>query len=101
MRSRYAAFALHLGDYLVATLARAHEDAALPKDALARELSRSAMSRRFMGLTIISSKADGDEGEVTFIAKIFERGRDVSFGECSRFVREDGAWRYASGTPIE
>ena len=30
----------------------------------------------------------------------FDRGRDLSFVERSRFVVEDGAWRYAQGTLV-
>jgi uncharacterized protein YchJ len=42
--------------------------------------------------------AAGDE--VLFDARIFERGQDRSFAELSTFVREDGAWRYASGKAL-
>lgn len=46
MRSRFAAFALGLGDYLVDTLAADHEDrAAAPREALVRELSRAMRCR--------------------------------------------------------
>src|SRR5580692_1348054 len=41
MRSRYAAYSLGLGDYLVNTLAEAHPDRAVPHDQLARSLSRA------------------------------------------------------------
>jgi SEC-C motif-containing protein len=97
MRSRYAAFALGLGEYLVETLADAHPDRALPARELARELSRTRERLRYLGLTIVHASASGDEGEVLFFARIFERGADRSFAELSRFVREAGAWRYASG----
>jgi SEC-C motif-containing protein len=97
MRSRYAAFALGLGEYLVATLADEHPDRALPSRELARELSRSRERTRYLGLAIVHASASGDEGEVLFHARIFERGADRSFAELSRFVRESGAWRYASG----
>ncbi|MBX3189956.1 MAG: hypothetical protein KF819_23225 [Labilithrix sp.] len=97
MRSRFSAFALGLGDYLVDTLAREHADRALPREALARELAQIRDRRRFMGLEIRESRESGDEGWVTFHARVFEKGKDVSFAERSRFVREDGAWRYASG----
>jgi SEC-C motif domain protein len=98
MRSRYAAFALGLGAYLVDTLASDHEDRAAPRERLVRELARVKDRQRFLGLRVHASSADGDEGEVVFSARIFERGVDRSFTERSRFVREDGAWRYASGT---
>jgi uncharacterized protein (DUF952 family) len=93
MRSRYAAFALGLGDYLVETLASSHPDRGHDETALARELSRAKERQRFLGLTIL----DAHEDEVTFHARVFERGKDRSFTERSKFVCEDGAWRYASG----
>jgi len=53
--------------------------------------------QRFMKLTILHASASGDDGEVLFAARIFEKGRDCSFAELSTFTREDGEWRYASG----
>lgn len=97
MRSRYAAFALGLGEYLVDTLSSDHEDRAAPRATLVRELSRAKDRQRFMGLEILDAKVDGDRGEVTFRARIFEKGQDRSFTERSLFVREDGAWKYAIG----
>jgi SEC-C motif domain protein len=100
MRSRFSAFALGLGDYLVRTLAAEHPDAALPAGPLARELGRARERQRFQGLTIIWSRDGGDEGEVLFVARIFEKGADRSFAELSRFVREDGGLRYAAGDAV-
>lgn len=97
MRSRFSAFALGLGDYLVKTLAADHPDRAVGVDVLARELSRLKDQQRFLGLTVLDAQADGDHGEVTFHARIFVRGQDRSFTERSRFVREEGRWRYAEG----
>lgn len=91
MRSRYAAFARGLGDYLVETLASDHPDRAVPD--LARQLSRAREKQRFLGLTILFTEGD----EVLFHARIFEKGVDRSFAELSTFVKEGGAWRYASG----
>ena len=96
MRSRYAAFALGLGEYLLATLASDHPDRALPDEALVRDLSRVKERQRFLGLTIIRAT----ESDVLFDARIFERGKDRSFAELSTFVREDGAWRYAGGHAV-
>jgi uncharacterized protein YchJ len=93
MRSRYAAFALGLGGYLVETLAASHPDRRVPADALARELAQVKHRQRFMGLRIVHAEGD----QVLFDARIFEKGNNVSFAELSTFVREGGAWRYASG----
>ena len=100
MRSRYAAFALGLGEYLVRTLAATHPDRALPPHELAPDLSRARQRQRFTGLRIVRTASSGDAGQVLFLARIFERGVDRSFGELSTFVREAGGWRYASGEPV-
>src|SRR5687768_4399445 len=72
MRSRYAAFALGLGEYLVRTLASTHPDRALPPDQLARDLSRARQSQRFTGLRIVRASSSGASGQVLFLARIFE-----------------------------
>jgi len=100
MRSRYAAFALGLGAYLVDTLSRDHEDRAAPREEAVRALARARERQRFLGLEILQDTCDGDAGTVTFHARIFERGADRSFTERSDFVREDGAWKYAGGTIV-
>ena len=97
MRSRFAAFALGDGPYLVRTLASDHADLDLPRDLLERELSRAHERQRFLGLRVLYTEATADAGEVLFLARIFEKGADRSFVELSHFVKEDGAWRYASG----
>jgi SEC-C motif-containing protein len=101
MRSRYAAFALGKGEYLVRTLALGHPDRAQDEGALAHALSQAKQTQRFLGLTIHSTHAAESTGEVVFTARIFERGADRSFTERSRFEREDGAWRYAGGELVD
>ncbi len=100
MRSRYAAFALGLGEYLVRTLAADHPDRSLPHAAFVQELRRAHERQRFLGLRVLHTRVAGDEGEVLFHARIFEHGTDHSFAELSRFVRETVGWRYASGTVV-
>jgi SEC-C motif-containing protein len=87
MRSRYAAFALGMGAYLVQTLASEHEDLALPREPLLRSLSQA--------------KNHPDGGTVLFYARIFVKGQDRSFAEHSRFVREPGGLRYLGGTMLD
>jgi SEC-C motif-containing protein len=100
MRSRYAAFALGLGAYLLKTLSESHPDLALPREALERTLSRAKETQRFTGLRILHSSASEGHGEVLFFARVFERGQDRSFAELSDFNREAGKWRYASGISL-
>jgi SEC-C motif-containing protein len=94
MRSRWTAFALGKGEYLYDTLSSDHADRQVPRAAAARELSRAKDRQRFMKLTIVELPSPS---EVTFHARIFEKGRDISFTERSQFVRENGAWRYSGG----
>jgi SEC-C motif-containing protein len=102
MRSRYSAFALGLGDYLVDTLAATHPDLEGPRAELVRSLGRVGAQRRFVGLRILSASTSpaGDTGEVLFLARIFERGANRSFAERSTFVREAGGWRYEAGVLV-
>jgi SEC-C motif-containing protein len=93
MRSRYSAFALGLGSYLVETLAANHPDRGRPAAELARDLGRAHLTQRYMGLAIFPARAD----EVLFHARIFVQGHDHSFVELSSFVREADGWRYAAG----
>lgn len=91
MRSRYAAFALGEGRYLVDTLAKTHADHADPN--LEQTLARVKHEARYMGLLILHASTD----EVLFFARIFMRGVDRSFVELSHFIHEEGRLRYASG----
>ena len=100
MRSRYAAYALGLGEYLVRTLAAGHPDRGLPHVAFVQELSRAHERKRFMALRILHTATKDGAGEVMFHARIFERGADQSFVELSQFVLEGEVWRYASGIVV-
>jgi SEC-C motif-containing protein len=97
MRSRYAAFALGLGEYLVMTLAEGHADRGASHEELVQSLSRARERQRYLDLRILYSSAEGDRGQVLFYARIFERGADRSFAELSSFRREGMKWRYSDG----
>ena len=97
MRSRYAAFARGDVDYLAKTLCADHPDRT---DTAAADYRRARENLRYLDLCILHASVEGDVGEVLFYARIFERGVDVSFVELSGFVREDGAWKYASGLMV-
>ena len=110
MRARYAAFARGDVEFLAKTLSKDHPDRT---ENAATEYRRARENQRFLDLCILHTSVDGsaaggtsrspdagEVGEVLFYARIFEHGRDCSFVELSGFVREEGAWRYASGVMV-
>ena len=97
MRSRYAAFALGLGDYLVRTLDEDHVDRVRDVGALARELRGTRERLKYMGLTILDHEESGASARVLFHARIFEKGVDRSFTELSAFRHDGSGWRYLDG----
>ena len=101
MRSRYAAFAVREIDYLIRTLHPEHPDASVPRETLAAALKASARSYKYTGLTIVEARTEGNVATVVFRARVFDRGRDLSFVEASAFERVDGAWRYRSGETLQ
>ena len=99
MRSRFAAFARADVDYVYRTLHPDHPDRAAPEAAVRRALAEGARAHRYMGLTVLDARGPDEEGvaQVLFHARIFEKGRDRSFTECSDFARHGGGWRYLRG----
>jgi SEC-C motif-containing protein len=97
MRSRYAAYALGLVEYVVETT-----DPAGPQwsddPGWREQIAAFCRGTRFTSLHILEAPAPhGDEGFVTFRAGLSQGGQDASFTERSRFTRAGGRWRYHSG----
>ncbi len=89
MRSRYAAYALGLNDYLLTTWHPSTRPAALdaPEPAL-----------RWLGLEVRRHRPVEDaHAEVEFVARSKMGGRAFRLHETSRFVREGGRWFYVDG----
>ncbi len=101
MRSRYAAYALGLVDYIMQTT---DPDGPLWRgDRLAwgEDIQRFSESTRFQGLTIQDASSDtGEWATVTFYATLRRGENDVSFGEKSTFRLINGRWHYTSGEPM-
>lgn len=87
MRSRYSAYVLGLTDYLLATWHPSTSPG---------ELELSPVT--WLGLEVRTAQTAGDAGLVEFVARYREQGRGVRLHELSRFVREQGRWRYIDGT---
>lgn len=91
MRARYSAFAVGDPAYLIATWHPRTRPPALDLDP----------GIRWVGLDVLATDGGGllaDEGTVEFRAHRVADGERGEQHEVSRFVRDDGAWRYLDGT---
>ena len=102
MRSRYAAFALKQTNYLYATLHSSHPDRQGPRAPVIGQLKKTCNRFTYPALHILNVEPPDAEGNafVTFRAVLLDHGTDVGFVERSRFVQEDGAWRYVQAMPL-
>lgn len=99
MRSRYTAYARERVAYIEAT-----STAEVRRDFDRKGVTAWARAATFTHLDVLAVEAGGegdDEGVVDFAATFEEAGRTRVLRERSRFVRADGAWRYAGGTKGE
>lgn len=89
MRSRYTAYVLGRGDYLLATW---HPDTRPSQLDLERGV-------KWLGLEVRDHQPlDDTHAEVEFVARYRVGGRAVRLHERSRFTREaDGRWYYVAG----
>lgn len=99
MRSRYAAFVVRHPEYLYCTLHSQHEDRLRQREEVLRDILRACQQNRYLGLSIRDHCGPDENGTayVLFVARVFQRGRDLSFVERSHFQQEEGAWRYLRG----
>lgn len=95
MRSRYAAYALGLADYIVATTLEGSA-AWDPSPGWRDEIAAWSAAHRFVGLRILDAPApQGEHATVTFEARLSSNGQPAGFVEQSRFVRRGDRWFYA------
>ncbi len=96
MRSRYAAYALKLADYIMDTT-----DPLSPhcekKRSKWKENILDFGNLQFTGLDILEERED----TVTFKAHLKQGNHDLSFTEKSLFTHIDGRWRYLKALKIE
>lgn len=90
MRSRYSAFALGLGGYLLETWHASTRPPELDID--------TPPQPKWIGLQILdAAMQDASHGTVHFVARCRVGGKAHRQEENSRFVCEDGRWYYLDG----
>jgi SEC-C motif domain protein len=91
MRSRYTAFVLGQGSYLLDTWHSSTRPATL---------DLTTDTRKWLGLDVrrhVVNPEDPDRAMVEFVARFRIDGRGHRLHEVSRFVRESGRWFYING----
>ncbi|NGX38294.1 MAG: hypothetical protein K1000chlam2_01467 [Chlamydiae bacterium] len=96
MRSRYSAYAYKHPEYIIATTHP--ENPFFSKDSAAwtESILQFCKKTEFRGLKILEFVEGDQEAFVTFLAHIFQNGKDVSFQETSRFIKVGDRWLYHS-----
>ena len=96
MRSRYAAYALADVPYLIATT---HSSLAPHTDPIeVRKFAEGVEWKRLEVVDVDAGKMEDAEGFVEFRAWYKAAGRLECLWERSRFLREEGKWKYHSGS---
>ena len=97
MRSRYAAYAQHLADYIMLTTHPANPGTMQNREEWSRQIRQFTNDTQFEGLEILAFEDGPLVAFVTFRAVLKQKGRDASFTEKSRFEKVEGRWLYHSG----
>lgn len=97
MRSRYAAYALGLTDYIISTTHPQNPHYMENKALWKKQILAFTEGTLFEGLDILEFIDGQVEAFVTFTAHLHQKGpqkQNVSFTEKSSFVKENGKWLY-------
>jgi len=97
MRSRYAAYSLHLNDYIIATTHPSNRCFQLPIDEWKANIAHFCAESTFPGLDILESVEEGSRATVTFRAHLIQNQRPTFFCEKSSFLKVNGRWYYVDG----
>jgi SEC-C motif domain protein len=98
MRARFSAYARHLTDFIIQTTHPDNPWFVEDQKKWHESIDRFCKGTEFRGLKIHEFVEGEQKAFVTFYAHLIQRGKDVSFTECSHFIKIDDQWLYLSGT---
>lgn len=101
MRSRYAAYALNLGSYIMETTHPHSPHFLSNTEKWLINIDSFAKKTHFENLEILDDQESPEEAYVTFAAGLKQDGKDVSFTEKSHFKKENGKWLYCEGQLVK
>jgi SEC-C motif domain protein len=97
MRSRFAAYALDLPEYIIRTTHRENSAFTENHEEWKQEIRKFSNNTNFDRLEILEFIDGADGASVTFRAHLRQKDQDASFTEKSAFKKESGNWQYHSG----
>jgi|TARA_Y100000034_G_scaffold132469_1_gene195515 SEC-C motif-containing protein len=92
MRSRYSAYATNNAQYILETYARSEQQ----KHEL-EDIAAFGSYAEFINLEIIRTKSEVEFDYVEFKAHYLADGKHCQIHEISRFIKEQGEWKYLDG----
>lgn len=97
MRSRYSAYAKQRADYIILTTHPKNRNYSTNKEEWKNKVSSYCKQTTFDSLEILEFKDGPLIAYVTFIAKLHQGNRNLSFKEKSRFEKVNDRWLYLKG----
>jgi peptide deformylase len=97
MRSRFAAYALCLPDYIIQTTHPASPQFCHDNEEWVQKISDFSSHTEFKDLEVLGFQESSSFATVTFVAHLIQDKKDVSFTEKSYFEKLKGQWLYRSG----
>lgn len=97
MRSRFAAYALDLATYIIATTDPSSPYYLVNQKAWLAQIHHFSVQTSFEKLEILHFEEGENEAFVTFIAHLRKDQTDLSFTEKSRFSKKGLTWLYVDG----
>lgn len=97
MRSRFAAYALCMPDYIIHTTHPANPQFCHDAKEWVQKISEFSLCTEFKGLEILAFQESGRFATVTFVAHLIQDKKDASFTEKSTFEKVKGKWLYRNG----
>lgn len=97
MRSRYAAYALNLPQYIMATTHPGSPHFIEDRQKWTRHLAEFALNTKFSGVEILSVHEEDAMAVIVFTARLTQKKQDLTFTEKSYFEKVRGKWLYRNG----
>lgn len=101
MRSRYAAYAMNLPEYIIHTTHPASPEYSEDFSKWKRGISSFSLNSKFDKLEVVDFQENNRVASVTFVAHVKQKGQDATFSEKSYFEKIKGKWLYRVGQLID